>query len=226
MSKDYNYEIGYETLRKDWEVYKKQTPRGVTLVKGGNNIYLQFKTPNTRRSKYQCNCTFSIDGMIDAVRKAHRVANRLKSLNSETEFWQWYNKEIKQESQLADDQITFGEAIKKVEDDFWSKPSRTKRKRDKSNPSDLNSWDKTYGTFYRHLPKDKIINLDDIQKGLGNYTKGSRTYKYFVSAMKKLCRTNRQQSIFEALEDIDITQTIFTELQTTKSNPRKKSSNS
>ncbi|MEM7590577.1 MAG: hypothetical protein AAF383_03485 [Cyanobacteria bacterium P01_A01_bin.83] len=62
MSKEYNYEVGYETLQKDFEVYRKQTPKGVTLVKGGKNIYLQFKTPNKTRSKYKCNCTFSIDG--------------------------------------------------------------------------------------------------------------------------------------------------------------------
>ncbi|PSB12625.1 hypothetical protein C7B62_00625, partial [Pleurocapsa sp. CCALA 161] len=96
MSKDYNHEIGYETLRKDFEVYKKQAPRGVTLAKGGNSIYLQFKTPNKSRSKYQCNCTFSLDGMIDAVRKASRVKEKLETLTSEVEFWQWYDKEIKQ----------------------------------------------------------------------------------------------------------------------------------
>ncbi|MGL6340514.1 MAG: hypothetical protein ACRC80_15410, partial [Waterburya sp.] len=99
MSKDYNYETRYETLQKDWEGYKKQTPRGVTLVKGSGNIYLQFKTPNTPRSKHGCTCRFSIDGMIDAVRKSHKVAEKLKTLNSETEFWQWYDKEIKEESQ-------------------------------------------------------------------------------------------------------------------------------
>ncbi|MCC0179388.1 hypothetical protein I4641_20720 [Waterburya agarophytonicola K14] len=73
MSKDYTYEIGYETLQKDFEVYKKQTPRGVGLAKKKSGIYLQFKTPGKTRAQYACNCTFSIDGMIDAVRKAHRV---------------------------------------------------------------------------------------------------------------------------------------------------------
>jgi hypothetical protein len=215
VSKDYNHEIGYETLQRDWDVYKKQTPRGVTLAKGGSNIYLQFKTPSTPRSKYKCDCTFSIDGMIDAVRKAHRVADKLKSLTSEVEFWSWYDKEIKQESQLADDRMTFGDAIAKVENDFWGKLSRTRRKRDKSNPSDINSWDKTYGTFYRHLPKERIVSLAEIQKGLTNYTKGSRTYKYYISAVKKLCRVSKQKVVLEALEDVDTTQTIFTELQTT-----------
>jgi hypothetical protein len=83
----------------------------VTLVKGGNSIYLQFKTPNKPRSKYRCNCTFTLDGIIDAVRKASKVKEKLESLTSEVEFWGWYDKEIKQESQLKDDRLTFGEAI-------------------------------------------------------------------------------------------------------------------
>ena len=214
MSKDYNFEIGYENLRKDWEVYKKQAPRGVTLVKGGNNIYLQFKTPNTPRSKHKCNCTFSIDGMNDSVRKANKVKEKLDNLSSETEFWDWYKKEVEQESQLADDRLTFEEAIKKVEDDFWSRSTKTKRTRDKKSPSDINSWDKTYGTFYRHLPKEKLFNLADIQLAIAKYKKGARTYKYVISAMKKLARFNKQQRVLEFLEDLDVTQTIYTELQT------------
>ncbi len=215
MSKDYSHEIGYETLQKDFEIYKKQTPRGVSLAKKKSGIYLQFKTPNKARSQYKCNCAFSIDGMMEAVKKARKVKQKLSELKSEAEFWQWYKSEIEEESQLADDVLTFGEAICKVEDDFWSRPSRTKRKRDKNNPSDINSWDKTYGTFYRHLPKDKSFNLKDVQNAINKYQKGARTYKYVVTAMKKIARTNKQKSILEYLEDIDTSQTIFTELQTT-----------
>jgi hypothetical protein len=50
------------------------------------------------------------------------VKAKLTSLTSEVEFWDWYKKEIEEESRLIDDQITFGEAIKKVEDDFWNRP--------------------------------------------------------------------------------------------------------
>ncbi|MEY2856874.1 MAG: hypothetical protein RLZZ74_1186 [Cyanobacteriota bacterium] len=44
------------------------------MARKGRYIYLQFKTPNTARKQYACDCTFSIDGMIDAVRKAFKVA--------------------------------------------------------------------------------------------------------------------------------------------------------
>jgi hypothetical protein len=67
MSKDYNHEIGYKTLLNDFKVYQNQTPKGITLVRSGKYIKLQFKMPNKTHSKYDCNCTFSIDGMIDLL---------------------------------------------------------------------------------------------------------------------------------------------------------------
>ena len=213
MSKEYNHEIGYEALQKDFKVYKKQVPRGVTLVKGGNSIYLQFKTPNKSRSKYKCNCTFSIDGMIDAVRKAHKVKEKLSTLDSETEFWEWYKKEIEQESQLADDVLTFEEAIKKVENDFWNRPSRTKRKRDKSSPSDTNCWKETYGRFFQALPSQENINISGFTKGLEQWERGRRSYKYAVSAYKKLCRMIKRSDLLEYLDELDITQTKTNNLQ-------------
>jgi hypothetical protein len=214
VSKDYKHEVGYETLLKDWQVYKKQVPRGVSLVKGSGSIYLQFKTPNTSRSKYKCSCSFSIDGMIDAVRKAHKVAEALKSLTSEVEFWNWYNKEIKQESQLVDDQLTFGEAITKVEADFWGSLSRTKRERDKNNPSDISSWYDTYGLYYKKLPLEKLVNAKDVLEIINSRKKGRTSFAYAVSAMKKLCRINKRLDILEVLDDLDVTQTEFTDLQT------------
>ena len=213
VSKEYNHEVGYEGLIADFKVYKKQTPRGVTLTKGGNNIYLQFKTPNKPRSKYQCNCTFSINGMIDAVRKAHKVKEQLESLASKVEFWEWYDKEIKNESQLVDDRLTFGEAIKKVEDDFWSRLSRTKRKRDKSNPSDINSYHEVYGKFFAKLPIESLVKLETIILAVNTQEQGTTTYAYAVSAMKKLAKENKIYPIYRALEELNTEITKFRELQ-------------
>lgn len=214
MSKDYSYEIGYESLQEEWKLQCKRTPRGVTLVKGGNNIYLQFKTPNTTRSKYRCACTFSITGMHEAVRKSHLVKAKLKSLSSESEFWNWYKEAIEEEISLVDDKITFGEAIQKVEDDFWGRLSRTKTIRSKSNPSDLNSWRETYGKFYKWLDPNEEINLSHIQGVISKWDKGTKTYKYAVSAMKKLAEMNKKYKIHESLAELDVTQTKFNELQT------------
>lgn len=213
MSKNYNSEIGYETLQKDFEVYKKQTPKGVSLAKKKSGIYLQFKTPNKARSQYKCNCAFSIDGMIDAVRKAHKVKEKLSELKSETEFWEWYKSEIEEESRLVNDVITFDKAIQKVENDFWSRLDRRKQKRTKGNPSHEDSWYRAYGCFYKKLPKNKNLNLKDILEVIDAQKKGSSNLGEAVRAMKKLARMNKRKDILEALEEVDITQTIFAKLQ-------------
>jgi hypothetical protein len=213
VSKDYSYEIGYETLQKEWEVQIKRTPRGVTLAKGGNSIYLQFKTPNTPRSKHKCACTFSIDGMHEAIRKSHLVKAKLTDLTSEVEFWDWYEKEIEEKQRLVDDRVTFEEAIAKVEDDFWSRPDRRKRKRDRANPSDLSSWYDTYSRFYKHLPSAKTLNVTDIQTVVSRWNKGTKTYKGVVSAMKKLVSINHRQDLHDKLSELDVTQVQYKDLQ-------------
>jgi hypothetical protein len=151
--------------------------------------------------------------MHEAVRKSHLVKTKLTSLDSEVEFWNWYKKEVEEESRLIDDQLTFGEAIAKVEDDFWSRPDRRKRKRDKSHPSDQSSLYDTYQRFYKFLPQDKQMNLSDIQKVIERWDKGTKTYKGVTSAMKKLAELNRRRDIHEELNQLNIVQTKFMELQ-------------
>ena len=214
MSNDYTKEIGYETLLADFKRYQKQTPRGVGMIRKGQNLYLQFKTPNTGRKPYACSCSFTLDGMVEALRKSKQVKERLETLTSEVEFWDWYDKEIKNESQLVDDRLTFEEAIKKVEDDFWRRPDRRKRKRDKSNPSDLSSWYDTYGLYYKPLCRDELLNLKTILDVVNSRQAGRTSFGYCVSAMKKLAEINKRRDILEELQAIDVTQTVFTELQT------------
>ncbi|NJO94636.1 MAG: hypothetical protein HC764_00005, partial [Pleurocapsa sp. CRU_1_2] len=213
MSKDYTNEIGYESLLSDFGRYQKQTPRGVGMTRKGQNIYLQFKTPNTARKPYACGCTFTLDGMVDALKKSNKVAEALKNLESEVNFWDWYDKEIKQDSQLKDDRLTFGEAIAKVEADFWSRPDRRKRKRDKNNPSDLTSWHDTYKRFYKHLPSAKNLNIPDIMTVIDKWNRGTKTYKGVVSAMKKLVSINHRQDIRDKLSELDVSQPDYKDLQ-------------
>ena len=151
--------------------------------------------------------------MHEAVRKSHLVKAKLKSLTSETEFWDWYKKEIEEESRLKNDQRTFIQAIIEVKRNFWNRPDRRKRKRDRSNPSDRSSWYDTYGRFYKHLPEYKTLNLKDIQDVIAKWNKSTKTYKGVVSAMKKLAETNRRKDIHEELSTLDVTQTEFKEMQ-------------
>lgn len=92
--------------------------------------YLTFsdrKTTNKKRAQYACSCSFTLDGMVSALSLAHKVAEKLKESSSKTEFWLWYDSTIKESVQLEDDQLTLAQAIALVEEDFWSRPSRTKR---------------------------------------------------------------------------------------------------
>ncbi|NJR45281.1 MAG: hypothetical protein HC775_05485 [Hyellaceae cyanobacterium CSU_1_1] len=91
--------------------------------------------------------------------------------------------------------------------------TRSKRKRDKSSPSDQSSWQRTYGCFYQHLPEYKTVNLADIQKVIDKQKKGTRNYKYVASAMKKLARTIKRQDILDSLGDLNVIQTEFATLQ-------------
>lgn len=207
------YSIGFESLLRDFKHYQKQAPKGVTLARKSSSIYLHFRTPNRERTQYSCNCDFTLDGMSQALGKAHRVAEALKSFDNESEFWEWYDREIREESQLEDDLITFSEAITIVEEDFWARPSRTGRKRDKDNPSDQASWRDTYGRFYKHLPQADVVNLKSIMGTINRWHQGSKTYKGVVSAMKRLARMANKRKILEVLESLNVTQTEYKDLQ-------------
>jgi hypothetical protein len=214
VSEKYNHEIGYESLLKDFERYRKQSPRGVSLAKDKSSILLQFKIGSKSRSKYGCNCSFSLDGMLNALSKAHKVAEALKSFASEVEFWQWYDKEIRENGAIRNDVLTFSEAIAKVEQDFWDRPDRRKRKRDKNNPSDKSTWNRAYQCFYKHLDKKQAVSTEGILKALTNIRKGTKNYKCAVSAMKKLCRTSKRNDILQDLDESSTLQTEYAELQT------------
>jgi hypothetical protein len=213
VSEKYNHEIGYESLLKDFERYRKQSPRGISLARDRDSILLQFKVGDKSRSKYGCNCSFTLDGMVDALSKAHKVAEALKTFTSEVEFWQWYDKEIRKIGAVKNDVLTFGEAIAKVEQDFWNKPDRRKRKRDKNNPSDKSSWNHTYGRFYKLLNDTSVVNLQDILKAISSQKQGTKTYKGIVSAMKKLCRKINREDVLHELNKLDVFQTEFRDLQ-------------
>ena len=153
---------GYLELQNDFKRYQKQTPKGVSLQnKRNKTIILKFKINGNAKSK-GCNCSFTLDGMVSALSKANKVAETLKTIQSETEFEDWYKKEILEENKIENDLLTFSEAIAIVANDFWSRTDRRKRKRSKSNPSDLSSWNDVYNRFYKHLPSDKAVNKQDI----------------------------------------------------------------
>jgi hypothetical protein len=142
---------GYLSLVDDFERYQKQAPKGVNLRRNRNTINLKFKIGDKQRKDYGCNCSFTLDGMVSALSKAHKVAEALKSFTRETEFWEWYDREIKDIGKIENDLLTFREAIAVVENDFWRRKDRRGNKRVKGHPSYERSWNRTYNEYYKHL---------------------------------------------------------------------------
>jgi hypothetical protein len=205
---------GYLSLADDFKRYQKQAPKGVSLRQNRNTINLKFKVGDSTRKDYGCNCTFTLDGMVSALSKAHKVAEALKSFTSESEFWEWYDKEIKDIGKIENDVLTFREAVTVVEDDFWKRKDRRGNKRIKGHPSHENSWDRTYNEYYKHLPLDKPVSKKDILDTLKRWEQGTKSYKDAMSAYRGLVRKNGYDSILKELQKIDSTQTEFRENQT------------
>ena len=205
--------IGYEALIALYESMKASAPKGVGLkreTKGGKSyLQLQFTIGGKRVAK-ACNCTFTEDGIRNAVLKAQKVAEALRKFSTESEFLVWYDSEILEKNRIQNDLITFGEAIKLVEDEFWRSKSRTtKRKRDRCNPSDQVSWDRVYWEYYKHLPPEKAMNAPDFIAVLERWESGTKSYKDAVSAMRKLARLAENTVCIEKLNKIDSKQTEF-----------------
>jgi integrase len=204
---------GYPELFVDFERYQKQAPKGISLQnKRNQTILLRFKV-NGKAKAMGCNCSFTLDGMVSALSKAHKVAEALKSFTSETEFWEWYEREIKDIGKIENDVLTFREAIKVVEDDFWSRPDRRKQKRVKGHPSYEHSWKRTYEDYYKLLPQDKSVNLKNITDVLKRWEQGTSQFKDAMGAYRKLVRMNGYDNIFKGLLKINSTQTKFMEKQ-------------
>jgi hypothetical protein len=211
--KNPDHSIGYERLLDHFSDVQKQSPKGVGLKRTGKTIALQF-TIGDKRAPYGCNSTFTYDGMADALKKAKKVAEALKTIDSQTKFWEWYDKEILEKNSLKADLLTFGAAIALVEKDFWSRPSRYKRKRDRLNPSDVSCWIVTYGKFYKHFPIEAKINPSDFLTVADKFSVGTKTYKDCISALKKLARVANHESSLIKLNELETIQIEFQELQT------------
>ena len=206
--------IGYEALIALYKTMAASAPETVRLKKltvgETHYVQLQFNVGDGgKRVAKACNCSFTEDGIRNAVLKAQKVAEALRKFSTESEFWSWYDAEILEKNVILNDLITFGEVVKLVEDDFWTSQTRTKKPRNRDNPSHQASWGDTYGQYYRYLPPDKAVNLPDIMAVIGRWNKGDKSYKNFVSVMRKLAQFSKNASIVKALSEIKAKQTNF-----------------
>lgn len=209
-----NYLIGYERLLDFFKEAQNQTPKGIGLKKdskaSGTYVLLQFKIGDKRVAK-ACNCAFTMDGIANALRKAKQVSEALGKFSSETEFLAWYDEQILEKNQVKNDLITFGEAIKLVENNYWNSYTKKRQKRDKANPSHQSCWHEVYYCFYKLLPLNNSVNITDMMDVINSKVRGSKRFKDCVSAMKKLCEVTENNKLRDELGKLDISQTKFTQ---------------
>ncbi|MCC3443728.1 MULTISPECIES: hypothetical protein [unclassified Microcoleus] len=207
-----DYLIGYERVLDYLKEAQKESPKVVALKKDtkakGSYITLQFKLGDKPFNK-SCGCNLTMQGVSDALKKAHLVATALESLSSETEFWSWYDDVILGKNVVRNDLITFGEAIAKVEAGYWDGYTKKRQKRDKENASHLSIWYDAYGQYYKLLPQDTIVNLTDVMSVINSKKTGSKTRQTCLSVMKKLAETIGDSRLREELSNIDGKQTIY-----------------
>jgi hypothetical protein len=206
--------IGYERLLALFKDIQKQTPKGVGLKRevkaSGTYILLQFKLGDKRVGK-ACNCDFTEIGIVKALEKANKVSEALTKFSSETEFCDWYDTVILEKNVVRNDLITFGEAIKLVEENYWNSYTRKRQERDRKNPSHQSCWYDTYGMFYKLLPPNNTVNYKDIKAVIDSKERGTKVFKLCICAMKKLAEIVDNVKLRDELAKIDATQTKFKE---------------
>ena len=213
-----DYLIGYERILDYFKQAQKECPKGVGLKKDskakGSYITLQFKLGDKRVNK-TCGCYLTMQGITDALRKAHLVGSALESFSSETRFLAWYDDVILEKNVIKNDLITFSDAVAKVEREYWDGRTKRRQQRDRSSISQQYSWRCVYGDYFKLLPEDRVVNLADILSVVNSKKQGTKCFKNCLCAMRKLAETIGNTELLIRLKEIDSTQTEFREdLQT------------
>jgi integrase len=161
---------GFDKLLSNFAEYQDMTPKGVGMVRRGNQIHLQFKYPGTgKRNPLACGCAFTYVGMEQALEVSKRVAEKLKTVSSASEFKDWYESEVLKVNEVKNDLLTFEQAFNLHRNRFFSRTDKIGRKRTQDSASNLVSYDVVYGRFFnRIVNKDNIINVKDILALISN----------------------------------------------------------
>ncbi|MBD2547829.1 MULTISPECIES: hypothetical protein [Planktothricoides] len=184
---------------------------------------MQFVNPKTgkRSSKKFGISSFTEKSVIEALQKAHKVANALKTIKTSSEFWEWYDREILGKNEIANDLITYREIFQQIEDKYFSgKHRNTGRKRTKDpnqfgGISDLTSYYNAYGKYFEKFPDwDKYPIWDEIKEIWLSCEQGSATFLVAKIAIKAICeRCPNSDELIKKINRIDTVQTEFREKQ-------------
>jgi integrase len=217
-----------------------ECPKGVTFhltkIESGKSytyrLKLQFINPTTeKRSSKSCGInSFNDESVIEALQKAHKVANALKSFTKASEFWEWYDKEILGKNEIKNDLITYHQIFQEIENRYFRGTNRnTERNRVKNveqlgGCSDLKTFNCQYGAIFKKFPDwDKYPTWDEIKSvwfSMGTKTtgtdsgQGTKSFKDAKTAIKAICELcPNSDELLKKVNKIDVTQTIFSKRQ-------------
>ena len=206
----------YEDIMVTWSRCKNEWPKGVRgKLEDGKRISLQFADPATgKRVGKATGCELTTRGILQAIEKAHKVADALKRFDTTTEFWDWYNTEILGKKQLENDLRTYRQIFQEIEDEYFNGRHRnTGRKRSRDIKGDVNTFKSNkLRCFNRFLNWDKYLEWEDFQKVLFNHSdspQGSKTFKDYLGVCKNIAEKGNAKSILTKLNKIDGKQTKF-----------------
>ncbi|MEL7035397.1 MAG: hypothetical protein AAFO04_07230 [Cyanobacteria bacterium J06592_8] len=117
-------------------------------------LLLQFKHPGSGKcNPKRCNCSFTIAGIETAINKAWKVKEAFSSFAVASDFWEWYEREIEETTQIENDLKTYRQIFQKIENEYFAGINpNTKRKRSREIDNDIKSFDGYYGNIFKKLP--------------------------------------------------------------------------
>lgn len=208
----------FDDLLSAYKNVSKELPPGVRFKLQSNKyLLLQFKHPGTdKRLPKPCGVDFTFDGIYEAKRKAFKVRHALDTIQSATEFWDWYDREILGINEVINDLTTYREIFEKIEAKYWAgRNKNTKRKRSPEILNDVRGFEDQYGRVFKKFPNwDKQPSWQEIRDVLFSWEQGTKTFKDIYTVLKQICTLcPNSERLLEQLSDIDYRQTEFKERQ-------------
>ncbi|MDB9516148.1 hypothetical protein PN466_04135 [Roseofilum reptotaenium CS-1145] len=210
---DPSKQVDHELARTYLKASQRSTPKGIRIVSSGNRLYLRFKTATKPATvNNSCNESFTRDGCVNALAKALFVAHKLNECETESEFWVWYETQIKGTVSLENDIITIENAIEIVKNNYLGGYDKCGRERseDKTRINTLANYHSTYGKHFKKLnPKLKLTGKNIISELIRNWSQlfsisGNQTLcsKGFKNAYTGVTKLLRDTKLFLELEQV------------------------
>jgi len=136
--------------------------------------------------------------------------NATQNIDELSELLDWYRQEVRPSKSITP---TFGQAISKLEDIYWSSATKKRQQRDRTSASHQATYHAAYGRFYALLPADKLFNSKDLLAVLATKPKGCKVYGDCLYALKRLALIAEHKQSIDELEKINHVQTEFRHLQ-------------